>query len=71
MDASHILFLKDRVPTVELWRRLGIKSVVEVMRRGRLRWFRHFELREVDDWVSAYRNLKVASSRGRSRPRLT
>ena len=30
--------LRDKVPTVELRRRLGIEAVVEVMRRGRLRW---------------------------------
>ena len=38
------------------------------MRHGRLRWFRR---KDVDDWVSACRNLEVAGSRGRGRPRLT
>ena len=41
--------LRDKVPTVELRRRLGIEGVVEVMRRGRLRWFEHVERKEVDD----------------------
>ena len=50
----------DKVPTVELRERLGIEGVVEVMRRGRLRWFGHVERKEVDDWVSACRNLEVA-----------
>ena len=40
------------------------------MRRGRLRWFGHVERKEVDDWVSACRNLEVAG-RGRGRPRMT
>ena len=31
--------LRDKVPKVELRRRLKIEGVVEVMRRGRLRWF--------------------------------
>ena len=44
---------------------------MEVLRRGGLRWFGHVERKEVDDWVSACRNLKVAGSRGRSRPRVT
>ena len=44
---------------------------MEVMRRGRLRWFGHVERKEVDDWVSACRNLKAAGSRGRGRPRMT
>ena len=62
--------LRDKVPTVELRRRLGIEGVVEA-RRGRLRWFGHVERKEVDDWVSACRNLEVAGSRGRGRPRMT
>ena len=41
------------------------------MRRSRLRWFGHVERKEVDDWVSACKNLEVAISRGRSRPRMT
>ena len=40
------------------------------MRRGRLRWFGHVERKEVDDWVSACRNLEVAGSRGRGRPKM-
>ena len=62
--------LKDKVPMVKLRRRLGIEGVV-VMRRGRLRWFGHVERKKMDDWVLAYRNLKVAGNRGRSRPRMT
>ena len=49
----------------------AIEGVVEVMRRDRLRWFGHVERKEVDDWVSACRNLEVAGSRGRGRPRMT
>ena len=63
--------LRDKVPTVELRRRLGVDGVVEVMRRGRLRWFGYVERKEVDDWVSACRNLEVAGSRGTGRPRMT
>ena len=63
--------LRDKVPTVELRRRFGIEGVVEVMRRVRLRWFGHVERTEVDDWVSACRNLEVAGSKGRGRPRMT
>ena len=55
----------------ELRRRLGIEDVVEVMSRGRLRWFEHVERKEVDDWARACRNLEVAGSRGRGRPRMT
>ena len=62
----------NKVLTVELRRRLEIEGVVKVMRRGRLRWFGHFERKEVDDWVSDCRNLEVAAgSRGRGRPKMT
>ena len=40
---------RDKVRTVELRRGLGIECVMEVMRRGRLRWFGHVERKEVDD----------------------
>ena len=63
--------MRDKVPTVELRRRLEIEGVVKVMRRGRLRWFGHVERKEVDDWVSACRNLEVTGSRGRGRPKMT
>ena len=63
--------LRDKVPTVELRRRLEIESVVEVMRRGRLRWFGYAERKEVDDWVNVCRNLEVVDSRGRGKPRIT
>ena len=63
--------MRDKFPTVELRRRLGIEGVVKVTRRGRLRWFGHVERKEVHDWVSACWNLEVAGSRGRGRPRMT
>ena len=63
--------LRDKVSMVELRRRLGIKGVVKVMRRRRLRWFGHVERKEVDDWMSAWRNLEMAGSRGKGRPRMT
>ena len=56
--------MKNKVPTVEIRRRLRIEGVMEVMRRG-------VERKEVDDWVNACRNLEVAGSRSRGRPRMT
>ena len=41
------------------------------MSRGRLKYFGHAERKEVDDWVSAYRNLEEAGSRDSGRPRMT
>ena len=62
--------MRDKVPTVELRKGLEVEGVVEVMRRGRLRWFGQVKRKEVDDWVSACRNLEVAGNRGRGRPRM-
>ena len=63
--------LRDKVPTAELRRRLGIEAVVDFMRQGRLRWFGHVKRKEVDDLASTCWNLEVAGSRSRGRPRMT
>ena len=54
---------KDRKCSVELYSLLGVQSVDEVVRWGRLRWFGHVERKGGDDWVSAYRNVVVAGVR--------
>ena len=43
--------LKDRRCSVDLYSLLGVRSVADVVRQGRLRWFRHLEPKGVDDWV--------------------
>ena len=59
--------LNDRKRSVDLYRLLGVQSVDEVVRRGRLRWFGHVERKSEDDWVSACRNVVVAGGRGAGR----
>ena len=63
------VLLKERKCSVDLYSLLGVQSLAEVMRRGRLRWFGHVERKSGDDWVSACRNVVVAGVRcaGRSR----
>ena len=36
--------LKNRTRSDELMERLGVESITDVIRRGRLRWFGHFHL---------------------------
>ena len=48
--------LKDRKRSEDLLEQLGIKSVAEVVRRNRLRWFRHVERIRADNWMSQCRN---------------
>ena len=52
--------LKDRKGSVDLYSLLGVQSVADVVRQGRLRWFGHVERKSEDDWVSACRNVVVA-----------
>jgi len=43
--------LRDRTPSAELRRHLGIEGIVDVLCMGRLRWFRHVERMGDDNWV--------------------
>ena len=55
--------LKDRKRSEVLYSLLGVQSMAEVVRRGRLRWFGHVEHKNEDDWVSglsACRSVVVA-----------
>jgi hypothetical protein len=63
--------LRDRTHSAELLSRLGIQSVSDVVRRGRLRWFGHVERKCAEDWVSACRGMNVEGGRGRGRSRKT
>ena len=63
--------LKDRKRSVDLYSLLGVESVAEVVRHGRLRWFGHVEQKNGDDWVSACRNVVVAGVRCAGRGRKT
>ena len=58
--------LKDKKQSEVLYSLLGVQSVAEMVRRGRLRLFGHVELKSGDDWVSAYRNVEVVGGRVRA-----
>ena len=61
----------DRKRSVDLYSLLGVQSVDEVVRQGRLRWFGHVEREIGDDWVSACTNVVVAGVRCVGRGRKT
>ena len=63
--------LKDRKLSADLYSRLGVQSVADVVRRGRLRWFKHLERKSVDDWVSACTKMELAGVRRIGRNRKT
>jgi len=43
---------------------LGIVSVADVVRKGRLLWYRHVERKNVEDWVSKCRRLEDSGGSG-------
>jgi hypothetical protein len=55
--------LKDRCKSEVLLKRLGIESVTDVMRRGRLRWYGHVERKNDEDWTSKCRYIEVEGKR--------
>ena len=63
--------LRDRKSSEELRQRLGVESIRECIRKGRLRWFGHIERREDSSWIKRCRDLVVDGPVSRGRPRKT
>jgi hypothetical protein len=63
--------LRDKIRSDDLRDRLGIDGVTVVVRRARLRWFGHIERKDVNNWLSACRNITVGGRVGRGRGRKT
>ena len=65
--------LKDRKRSVDLYSVLGVQSVANVVRRGRLRWFGYLERKGVELWIIGCRcrNVEVAGVRCKGRNRKT
>jgi len=55
--------LKDRKSSVVLLERLSAEEVSEVVRRGRLWWYRHLHRKDANDWLSKCRDLAVNGQR--------
>ena len=63
--------LKDRKSCEELRTRLGVESISDVVRRGRLRWFGHVERKDDSDWVKACQRIQVDGRKGPGRGKKT
>ena len=50
---------------------MGIECVLDIVRRGRLRWFGHVERKDDTDWVKACQKIEIAGKRGRGRGKKT
>ena len=59
--------LKNRISSKEVYSRLNVEEVSDVVRRGRLRWFRHLERKSESGWVSACRYLEVDGDKRKGR----
>jgi len=61
--------LEQKVRSVVLYACLNVEEVLDVVRRGRLRWFGHVERMDEGNWVSACRdiNVKGVVNRGRGK----
>ena len=63
--------LKERISSEELRQRLDVECVMDVVRRGRLRWYGHVMRKQDEDWVKKCISMEVAGKKPRGRPKLT
>jgi len=63
--------LKDRLPSKELRKRLGVDDIALILQQNRLRWYGHVLWKDDDDWVKKCTEYEVEGSRPRGRPKRT
>ena len=63
--------LRDKVPSEELRSRLGLGSIENPLRCGRLRWYDHVQRMDSDTWPRKVDKTIVAGNNPRGRPRKT
>ena len=63
--------LRGRFSSEELRAQLGIKSILDILRQRRLRWFGHVKRRDDNSWLQKIHNLEIVGQSGRGRPRKT
>ena len=68
---GYIERLKERIRSEELRQRLDVECVMDVIRRGRLRWYGHVMRKQDEDWVKKCISMEVAGKKPRGRPKLT
>ena len=63
--------LRDKVPSEELSSRLGLGSIENALRRGRLCWYGHVQCMGPDTWPKKVDKTIVTGNNSRGRPRKT
>jgi len=61
--------LRDRVKSVDIRKELGVSSILEKVRKIRLRWYGHMQRIEETNEVRAVGDMRVPGKRPRGRPR--
>ena len=64
MDVHCSVSLRER-------RRMGVEVIVDVVRRGRLRWYGHVVRKEENDWVKKVTSFNLEGTRPSGRPKKT
>ena len=67
---AHVWW-EDRVTTEEVRRRCGVKDIMDVLKRNRLRWYGHVRRRGNDHVLSKAAEMEVEGVRPRGRPKKT
>ena len=63
--------LTDKIPSNELRDRMGLCSIQEILKCGRLRWYGHLQRMDPDMWPRKVLDMKVEGRNPRGRPRKT
>src|SRR6266536_3105193 len=63
--------LRDKITSVMLRERMGVEAIGVVVKRNRLRWFGHVEMKDDCDWVKGCSVLEVEGPKPRGRPKKT
>ena len=61
--------LRDKVPSEELRSRLGLGSIENALRRGRLRWYGHVQCMDPDTWPRKLDKTIITGNNPRGHPR--
>ena len=67
---AHVQW-EDRVTTEEVRRRYGVKDIMDVLKRNRMRWYGHVRRRDNDCVLSKAAEMEVEGVMPRGRPKKT
>ena len=57
--------LREEKTSVQLRYNMGKEAICGVLKRNRLRWFGHVEMKEKEDWVRKCMHMEAESARER------